>query len=520
MAQAPFRLNRFVGRDPRHGRGEQLRGRARPGRVHRGPARDPRRDGLLVRRRDDGTGGRGRSSLEAGPALRDAGELRAADAVPPRDCTRELGPDAGDRARREPSSRSAPSSCSTTRPTASAAGLALRRMYRTLAPWVAGEPDPHARPQRRPGGGEARHRPVRGSRLRDGHPHLRQRLRHRERGPEYLGRNPRSWSTTRGRRASSSAATRCWPAARSRRRTTSVNPKTGRPAVRDLRRLALPRAAAGAGLLPQAPAVLSSRPGSGVLEHDGSYPGDVCASTDASRPPRAATTRSGSSGRTITDFYHWCRGARHLPERARLVLPHRLAARPAWATARRTGRCRASSRRSSSGRTSSTAPGRRRRAWAGCSCRSTEYHGGGAAATIEPLAEHLAALRDAPGEPLRRRRAGLLPRAAPLRHRRRPRPSSRSGWPSTRQHRDDPRQRHHPPPPRRRPRLGRPPPRQPGAYDARPGGDLQPARRGHRAGDPAAPLLHRPHRKPRSCAARTAPFAGPRWSGTTASPPG
>ena len=108
-------------------------------------------------------------------------------------------------------------------------GLALRRMYRTLAPWVHGEPDPDARPQRRPGGREARHRPVRGGRLRDGHPHLRQRLRHRERGPDVPGRNPRSWPTTRGRRASRSAATRSSPAGRSRRRTTSSTRRRARP---------------------------------------------------------------------------------------------------------------------------------------------------------------------------------------------------------------------------------------------------------------------------------------------------
>jgi hypothetical protein len=42
----------------------------------------------------------------------------------------------------------------------------------------------------------------------------------------------------------------------------------------------------------------------------------------------------------------------------------------AWATAKPTGACRAPSRRSSSARTCSTAPGRKPRAWVGCSSRS------------------------------------------------------------------------------------------------------------------------------------------------------
>ena len=114
--------------------------------------------------------------------------------------------------------------------------------------------------------------------------------------------------------------------------------------------------------------ILSSRRGLDVLEHDGSYPGDVCAS-HAHPGHRGLDDSQWEQWRAITDFYRWCRGRGHLPERARPVLPRRLAARPAWATARRTGPCRATSRRSSSARTSTTARGRRRRAWAGCSCR-------------------------------------------------------------------------------------------------------------------------------------------------------
>jgi hypothetical protein len=47
--------------------------------------------------------------------------------------------------------------------------------------------------------------------------------------------------------------------------------------------------------------------GMGVLEHDGSYPGDVCAST---RHPghRGLEDSQWTQWKTITDFYQWCRG--------------------------------------------------------------------------------------------------------------------------------------------------------------------------------------------------------------------
>ena len=53
-----------------------------------------------------------------------------------------------------------------------------------------------------------------------------------------------------------------------------------------------------------------------------------------------------------------------------------------------------------------------------------EYQGGGAAATIEPLDASTSTHYETHlGQPLRRRRAGLLPRPAPLRHATRRRPS-------------------------------------------------------------------------------------------------
>jgi hypothetical protein len=47
--------------------------------------------------------------------------------------------------------------------------------------------------------------------------------------------------------------------------------------------------------------------GLGILEHDGNYPGDVCAST--SHPGhRGLEDSQWTQWRTISDFYHWCRG--------------------------------------------------------------------------------------------------------------------------------------------------------------------------------------------------------------------
>jgi hypothetical protein len=49
------------------------------------------------------------------------------------------------------------------------------------------------------------------------------------------------------------------------------------------------------------------RTGLDVLEHDGSYPGDVCAST--SHPGhRGLADSQWTQWRTITEFYRWCRG--------------------------------------------------------------------------------------------------------------------------------------------------------------------------------------------------------------------
>ena len=69
-------------------------------------------------------------------------------------------------------------------------GLAVRRMYRTIAPWATENPlMMHCRfADERDGDG--RHRPVRRGRLRDGDPHVRQRLQSGEPAAGDAGRGP------------------------------------------------------------------------------------------------------------------------------------------------------------------------------------------------------------------------------------------------------------------------------------------------------------------------------------------
>ncbi len=110
-------------------------------------------------------------------------------------------------------------------------GLALRRMYRTIAPWVDGEPD-HAAPDvDRPAGRADRHRPVRRDGLRDGHSELRQRPEHGGRVARRTSPGSRRSPITPPARASSSAATRCSPAAASATTTTSSIRGRARPAA-------------------------------------------------------------------------------------------------------------------------------------------------------------------------------------------------------------------------------------------------------------------------------------------------
>ena len=65
------------------------------------------------------------------------------------------------------------------------------------------------------------------------------------------------------------------------------------------------------------------RAGLDLFEHDGSYPGDLCAST---RHPghRGLADSQWTQWQKIIELYRWCRRAGRLSERARLVLLERL----------------------------------------------------------------------------------------------------------------------------------------------------------------------------------------------------
>ena len=128
--------------------------------------------------------------------------------------------------------------------------------------------------------------------------------------------------------------------------------------------------------------------GAGVLEHDGSYPGDVCAST-AHPGHRGYDDSQWTQWTEVRDFYRWCRargiylnvpdwyflsgssktgmGYREtnwsLPREQQEIVERQNVYDGTWEKTPSMG-------------------------W--MFVPLTEYHGGGAAATIEPLAEHLA----------------------------------------------------------------------------------------------------------------------------------
>lgn len=127
--------------------------------------------------------------------------------------------------------------------------------------------------------------------------------------------------------------------------------------------------------------------GMNLLEHDGSYPGDVCAST---KHPghRGLADSQWTQWRTISDFYKWCRGRGvylnvpdwyylsgstksamgyrevnwSLPRERQIILGRQNIYDGTWIKAPSMG-------------------------W--MFVPLVQYHGGGAAATLEPLSEHL-----------------------------------------------------------------------------------------------------------------------------------
>ena len=105
-----------------------------------------------------------------------------------------------------------------------------------------------------------------------------------------------------------------------------------------------------------------------LLEHDGSYPGDVCQSDQHPGHHGLADSR-WNQWRVITDFYKWCRGQGiylNVPDHYFLAG----SSKTGMGYRESNWSLRASSRSSTRARTSLTARGRSCQAWAGCLCRS------------------------------------------------------------------------------------------------------------------------------------------------------
>ena len=129
------------------------------------------------------------------------------------------------------------------------------------------------------------------------------------------------------------------------------------------------------------------RTGFSLLEHDGSYPGDLCAST--THPGhRGLEDSRWSQWKTITDFYHWCRGQGvflNVPDWYFLSGSNKTGMgyrETNWSLPR--DQQVIHTRQNIFDGTWEKAPGM---GW--MFVPLTEYHGGGEAATIEPLDEHL-----------------------------------------------------------------------------------------------------------------------------------
>ncbi len=241
-----------------------------------------------------------------------------------------------------------------------------------------------------------------------------------------------------------------------------------------------------------------------MLEHDGSYPGDVCAST--SHPGHSGLDDSQyRQWKTITDFYNWCRGRGvflNVPDEYFLNGSNKTGMgyrETNWSLPRAEQVIHA--RQNIYDGTWEKTPSM---GW--MFVPLTEYQGGGAAATIEPLAEHLDVyeahmanlfgtgvqacyrgprLYDTDETKATVKQVGRFLQAAP----------------------GHSRLRHHPRAPCRRPRYRLHDERQPPAPGTSPGHGLQPAPGTRETEAHASPVLHRPNRH------RHRPRAG--WSTKT-----
>ena len=280
-----------------------------------------------------------------------------------------------------------------------------------------------------------------------------------------------------------------------------INPKTGKTGRRrDLRQFALPGEQVGPELLPNLDKFIS-KTGFTLLEHDGSYPGDVCAST---KHPghRGLDDSQWMQWRKITDFYRWCR--------ARGVYLNV----PDWYFLNGSTKTGMGYRETnwSLPREQQIIHGRQNiydGTWEKTPSMGwmfvplTQYQGGGAAATIEPLGRASRRLRGASGQQLRVRRAGLLPRPAALRHRRDEGRGEEVGG-FLQEVPRHPRLRHHPRPPRRRPESRLHAARQSRAETEGAGDGVQPDGQAAEADAAAAAVLHGADRHGDGAAGRSA----------------
>ena len=225
-----------------------------------------------------------------------------------------------------------------------------------------------------------------------------------------------------------------------------------------------------------------------LLEHDGSYPGDPCRSKK--HPGHTGYEDSRwKQWREITVFYRWCREKGvylNVPDFYFLAGSNKTGMgyrEVNWSLPR--AQQVIHTRQNIYDGTWQKLPSM---GW--MFVPLTEYHGGGEAATIEPLEEHLDHYRAMLMSNLASRRSGLLPRTPPLRHA--PHPGHAQGMRRLVQgiprH---PGKRPHPRPPGRCTRARLDAPCQSPTRTQRPLGGLQSPRNPHRRHPPCQPLLHR-----------------------------
>ena len=168
--------------------------------------------------------------------------------------------------------------------------------------------------------------------------------------------------------------------------TDVIDPKTGRPGGAAFGHSPCLQSAWGRDYFRKLRAFFE-RTGFDLLEHDGSYPGDVCAST-VHPGHRGLADSQWSQWMEITDFYHWCRGRGiylNVPDWYFLSGSNKCAMgyrEVNWSLPR--DRQIVLARQNIYDGTWQKTPSM---GW--MFVPLVQYHGGGAEATIEPLAEHL-----------------------------------------------------------------------------------------------------------------------------------